>query len=521
MKTNREADELERRRASRRACGLARSSALIASVCAALFCGLPVLASPPDDSDVTAAVEDELLVDEVVSLNDIDVTTIQGVVTLTGTADSWTERERAAAIAETVRGVRSVVNEVEVEVPRPRSDAAIRNDVIEALLADAAVAAADVDVSVNDGTVALDGRVNSWQERRLAGKVAGSVRGVTDLINNLDWEQSAERSNEEIREDVEGRLRWDALVDDGLIDVSASGEGEVHLRGTVGSAAEKRMAEADAWVAGTRSVDASDLEVARWARDPDLRKQKFVTKDDEAVRDAVMDALLYDPRVDATDIDIDVDDGVVTLRGKVDTLKAKRAASQDARNTVGAITVQSRVRVRPGEILDDTIAEDVRDAIRRDPFVDQYDITTSVLGGTVDLYGTVDSYYEKAHADDVVSRVAGVKSVDNNLVVEEDYDPLVYDPYIEDWYLYEFPWYDYDSAVTYRGDMQILDDIQSELWWSPYINSDEVTVTVDDGVATLTGTVDTWSERAAAQRNAFEGGATWVDNDIVVETPTS
>jgi hypothetical protein len=41
-------------------------------------------------------------------------------------------------------------------------------------------------------------------------------------------------------------------------------------------------------------------------------------------------------------------------------------------------------------------------------------------------------------------------------------------------------------------------------------------VNVTDGVARLEGTVDSWSERAAATENAYEGGAVWVDNDLRV-----
>jgi osmotically-inducible protein OsmY len=44
------------------------------------------------------------------------------------------------------------------------------------------------------------------------------------------------------------------------------------------------------------------------------------------------------------------------------------------------------------------------------------------------------------------------------------------------------------------------------LWWSPFVDSDDVNVTVDDGVVTLTGAVDSWSEYNAAANNAYEGG---------------
>ena len=48
------------------------------------------------------------------------------------------------------------------------------------------------------------------------------------------------------------------------------------------------------------------------------------------------------------------------------------------------------------------------------------------------------------------------------------------------------------------------------------MDGDDIVVTVEDGKATLTGNVDSWSEYSAATENAYEGGATWVDNELDV-----
>jgi osmotically-inducible protein OsmY len=99
-----------------------------------------------------------------------------------------------------------------------------------------------------------------------------------------------------------------------------------------------------------------------------------------------------------------------------------------------------------------------------------------------------------------------------------DNHPLTYNPYVYDWYPYDYSWYVYDDVrVTRKGDETILKDIDSELWWSPFVDADEVNVSVDDGVATLEGTVDTWSERLSAAENAFEGGAIKVINRLEVK----
>jgi len=57
---------------------------------------------------------------------------------------------------------------------------------------------------------------------------------------------------------------------------------------------------------------------------------------------------------------------------------------------------------------------------------------------------------------------------------------------------------------------------EDEFFWSPFVDGDDITVQMEDGVAELTGTVDTWSEREAAEENARQGGAVIVDNDLLV-----
>ena len=133
------------------------------------------------------------------------------------------------------------------------------------------------------------------------------------------------------------------------------------------------------------------------------------------------------------------------------------------------------------------------------------------------LDGTVDSYFERSQAEDVVSRVNGVLDVKNHLDVSDSYAPYPYSPYLGDfWSPYGFETYGYDPGRTQMSDSVIKEEIQDELWWSPFVDRDDVHVTVEDGVATLTGFVDSRSEYHAATENAYEGGAIWVDNDLVI-----
>lgn len=474
-------------------------------------------ATAMDDQAITDAVEDEIIFDQAVSLANVDISTRNGVVTLDGTVGNALARDRAGALAQTVRGVRAVINQLDVSAAEDRTDAAIEQDVRDALLYDPATESYEVTADVSGGVVTLTGTVDSWQERELVARTVKGVNGVRRINNELAVDYETTRPDTEIRTEVEEALRWDRQVDAGLIAVTVD-DGTVTLSGTVGSAAEKQEAIAEAWVAGVDNVVAENLDVGRWTRDAEMRGQTVEAElDDSEIADAVEDAMMYEPRVDGYEITADVDDGEVTLRGTVESVKAKRAAANAARTTMGVVSVTNRIKVRPGEELaESAIEQNVRAALERDPFVDRFEITVDVVNGTAHLYGTVDTYYEKAQADDVAGTAEGVLAVTNHLVVDALDTPYTYDPYVDEYYVYDYDWYDYEPVYTLEDDWSIRDDIKDELWWSPFVDSDDVNVSVENGTATLTGTVDTWSEYWSARENAYEGGATWVINELNV-----
>jgi osmotically-inducible protein OsmY len=482
-----------------------------------LGAGAAAAAPRMTDTTITEAVEDELIRDPAVTLDEVFVATTDGVVTLSGTVRDLLAAERAAAIARTVKGVRSVVNQLQAAPAPGRSDQAIEDGVGEALLMNPATESFDVNVAVTDRQVTLTGVVQSWQEKLLAGRAAKGVRGVRGVENLVKVRYAEERSDEAIAEDVAQRLRWDVLVDHALIDVAVQ-DGEVSLSGVVGSAAERQRAILDSYVAGVDGVGSEGLEVRYWARDPRLREGKYQVKSDDEIRQAVADALAYDPRVPAGEVAVSVSGGVVTLRGTVPGPDAKRAAASDARQTVGVLSVNDRLRAagEPG-LSDRELAGRVEAALARDSRLDAGGITVAAENGVVALAGAVDTYREKLLAETAAGRVRGVKSLENNLAVGDAYRRHYYDPYVDESYIYAYEWYQPQPGRSRLDDAELLEAIRDELWWSPFVDEGQVTVTVEDGEAVLTGTVDSYSERAAARENALEAGATWVDNRLAVE----
>lgn len=134
----------------------------------------------------------------------------------------------------------------------------------------------------------------------------------------------------------------------------------------------------------------------------------------------------------------------------------------------------------------------MRESLRLDPYVQRGDIDITVHRGEVRLEGTVGSLFEKRRAESSAGVAAGVAAIHNELRVTDD------------------------GTNARKTDWAITADIRQELVWPPFVDSEDVRVDVEDGVATLTGLVDTWTEWESAEENALEGGATEVRNHLNV-----
>lgn len=503
-----------------------RSAPALWIACLALLSTAPATAAAdaakphnaPDDQTITDAVERAMQFETSVPANTITVATNQGIVTLTGKVDDLLAKERVAKVVQQVRGVRSIVNQIRAD-PEQRPDAEIQRDVKDALRYDTATESREITPSVKDGVVTLSGTVQSWQERRLAVHAAKGVRGVREVTDSLRVAVPKERPDVEIQADVEGALTLNPWVDADRVRVSIA-RGTVRLDGSVSSLAQKHVAEGLAWVEGTRAVDTSGLSVDSWAEAPLQRKGPAARSDDE-IQSAVEAALRQDPRVSGGRATVRVDRGMITLAGVVDSLRAEKAAESDARNTVGVQRVFNYLKVRASEHgTDEDLSRTISAALTRSPVTDDLGISVKAKNGKVWLTGSVDTFFEKSEAERIAQGAAGVSAVYNRLQVqlpEQTYHDYVYDP------LWDYdPFYRGDrhafgsDARPYASDQQIQSDIKDELFWSPFVDGDDVEVSVRNGVATLSGTVEDWSEYRAAADNAYEGGALFVVNHLKV-----
>ncbi len=469
-----------------------------------LLCALPAATQAPPSLDAPQPERiDARGLRAVISANGVSIDNVtarieQGRVTLTGQVPSYAERERAEEAVSRIRGVTAVSNQLVVAAPRI-SDDALRASVERALKNDPATDEYQVTVMAQNGVARLSGRVDSFQEKILAQRIAGRVEGVRDVDNQLQIRPPVDRNDAALSADVQQRLRMDARLDDDRIKVGAAA-GKVVLWGEVNSLFDKGAAIAHAFAAGARVVDSDGLHVehSKRAQAPSTPKHFAVGPGGQVgnlkadvVGAAIKAALIADPRVKGHQIDVDVKDGTATLSGIVDNLPAKLAALDDARAIAGISETIDHINVAPRTVSDAVLKEAIGRAILRERGLQAGEVNVDVAKGRVTLRGRVDSYDERRRAIDAASAVAGVVAVDDSIEIER-------------------------MAAAKKSDVQLAKDIHQQLVWSPYVDADDVSVSVADGVAVLTGDVDSWFEKEKAEEYALQAGAFRVDNKLRV-----
>ncbi|HET6528923.1 MAG TPA: BON domain-containing protein [Balneolaceae bacterium] len=378
----------------------------------------------PTDEEIARALQTQFAAAEEVHADNLQIAVENGIVRLKGSTTNLLAKQRASQIAEATAGVISVINTLKITADRP--DEAIHEDVAEALSTNPATEGWEINSEVNNGVVTLKGAVDSWQEKQLATAIASRVKGVKGVDNIILVANDEDRKDPDIKAEIESILEFDARIGDERIDVEVA-NGIVMLGGSVGSAAEKRMAIEAAHIAGVEKVVADNLKV-----DPELNSQLYGNKmisslTPEQIEKAIIRAFIYDPRVPAEEINVAIEEGVAVLSGSVKNLNAKMAAEADTRKTVGVnsivndITVKREVVVKPEvPTTDEAIKSRIKNAIHRDPYVEEAVITVHVKEGTVELIGTVNSRFEKEHIEEIVTRIKGIVSIDNQLKVKDE-----------------------------------------------------------------------------------------------------
>jgi osmotically-inducible protein OsmY len=151
------------------------------------------------DAGITSGVKAKLIADETVKAAQIEVSTKDGVVTLTGNVDNAAAKSKALELAKATTGVKDVVDMISAreasgsgDAPDPSrslgetiTDASISMNVKGRLLEDPLVKGLKIDVDTREGVVFLTGSVGSDQEKETAIRLAKETVGVREVKANL------------------------------------------------------------------------------------------------------------------------------------------------------------------------------------------------------------------------------------------------------------------------------------------------------------------------------------------------
>ncbi len=212
---------------------------------------------------------------------------------------------------------------------------------------------------------------------------------------------------------------------------------------------------------------------------------------DKRLRLDIIDELDFEPSIDAADIGVAVDQGVVTLTGHVRSYSDKITTLEIVESVVGVRAIADEIEVRPvgaHVTADDEIAKRVVNSLKWNTSVPEDKIHVTVAKGRVTLEGDVEWRYQADAAARAIGRLTGVTGINNHLKVRPSVKA---------------------SDVSERIKKTLVRDAE--------LDASGIRVAVHDGTVTLEGQVRYLGERRSAERAAWAApGVTNVIDHLAV-----
>ncbi|SHN28501.1 Osmotically-inducible protein OsmY, contains BON domain [Chitinophaga sp. CF418] len=189
---------------------------------------------------------DELLWEPSLESAEIGVSVNDGVITLSGTVNSYTKKLAAEKAAKRVKDVRAVAMDIEVHFlnGESRSDTDVAHAGLNALSWSTVVPKDSVTMKVEDGWLTLDGEVEWQYQKQAAENLVKDLQGVKGVTNLIRLRPVPTRSI--VKDNIRKALERSADVEADSINIVAEGH-NIILQGKVRSWGERNEVEKAAW----------------------------------------------------------------------------------------------------------------------------------------------------------------------------------------------------------------------------------------------------------------------------------
>ena len=211
---------------------------------------------------------------------------------------------------------------------------------------------------------------------------------------------------------------------------------------------------------------------------------------DKSLKALVEAELDWQPSIDASDIGVGVEDGIVRLTGRVPTYAQKFAAEEAVKRVKGVRGVADNLEVRTtaAPFSDEAVATRIANVLDWNVSVPTGAVQVKVEGGYVVLTGQVDWQYQRAAAERAVRPQQGVRGIQNRITVRRHAQA---------------------SDVKHR--------IEAALQRQADVDGDNVRVSVEGSTVRLDGKVRGWTARDTIERAAWAApGVTKVEDHVVI-----
>ena len=212
---------------------------------------------------------------------------------------------------------------------------------------------------------------------------------------------------------------------------------------------------------------------------------------DLSLRKTILEELEFQPDIDAANIGVAVDNGVVTLSGHVNNYAQKVSAERAVKAVKGVRALAEEIQVRLDKgagTADDTIANRALNIIDWSSDLPVGAVKVIVENGWVSLEGQVDWQYQKEIVERAVRKLSGVVGVDNRLTLRPRVDV---------------------------GDIQKR--IEEALKRNAEVDAKGIHIKVEGNVVKLEGRVHLWRERQIVERAAWSvPGVNKVEDHLLI-----